>query len=121
MTRKPLTIYHNPRCSKSRAALELLQESGATYSVVEYLISPPDEAALERLLEQLGKEPHEIARKGEDRYRELKLAERGPGMSRKEWIKILCANPILIERPIVTDGKRAVIGRPPESVAVLLK
>jgi arsenate reductase len=112
------TIYHNPRCSKSREALALLAEGGATARVVEYLKAPPTEAELDALLTKLGVEPAAIVRTGEDRYAELGL--KGKDLSRAEWVKVLAANPILIERPIVVVGDRAVIGRPPERVKDLL-
>lgn len=116
---KKFVLYHNSRCSKSREVLSILEKSKVPFEVVAYLETPPDEITLDILLKQLGKEPSEIVRKGEDEYEELKLAS-NPPKSRKEWIKILIQHPILIERPIVTDGKRAVIGRPPENVKILL-
>ncbi len=114
-----LEICHNPRCSKSRAALEILEGSGAELRVRRYLDDPPDEAELDRVLRLLGKEPKELCRLGEDVAKELGLAT--ADMSREEWIETMVANPILIERPVVVspDG-RAVVGRPPESVQALL-
>jgi arsenate reductase len=114
-----LEIWHNPRCSKSRAALELLEGSGADLRVRRYLEDPPDEAELDRVLRLLGKEPRELCRLGEDVAKELGLAD--AHMSREEWVKTMVANPILIERPVVVaDDGRAVVGRPPESVQSLL-
>lgn len=115
----PVTVYHNSRCSKSRAALELLREAGKEVRVVDYLASPPTVEDLDRLLRLMNLEPEAVTRKKEDRYRELGLGERPPA-SREEWLRVLVENPILIERPIATDGKRAVIGRPPENVRALL-
>ncbi|MCM2277297.1 MAG: arsenate reductase (glutaredoxin) [Oligoflexia bacterium] len=114
-----LTIFHNQQCSKSRATLKILEEAKGSYSVVNYLETPPTAAELDALLNQLGLEPEAIVRKGEDRYEELGL-EAKPPRSRAEWIDVLVKNPILIERPIVTNGKKAVIGRPPENVKALL-
>lgn len=111
-------LYHNPRCSKSRTALALLQERHLDLEVVRYLENPPDEAALRELLDQLGMTPLELMRRGEARYRELGL--RAADVSDDERIRAMAENPILIERPIfITDGK-AVIGRPPERVLELL-
>ncbi|MDB5098184.1 MAG: arsenate reductase [Cyanobacteria bacterium RYN_339] len=113
-----VTIYHNPRCSKSRQALALLQEGGREPQVVKYLDTPPDEATLDRLLTQLGLEPQALMRTGEDRYAELGLATKQ--MTRAEAVRVLAQNPILIERPIVVVGDRAVVARPPERVRELL-
>lgn len=114
-----LKIYHNTRCSKSRSACELLSEHHQKFETVEYLKTPPSAQELDHLLKLLGMEPHEIVRKGEDAFKELKL-DKNPPKTRKAWIDILAKNPILIERPIVTDGKKAVIGRPPERVLELI-
>lgn len=112
-----VTIWHNPRCSKSRAALDLLAERGIEPGVVRYLDDAPDRADLEDVLRRLGTDdPREIIRTGEPRYRELGLAE----ADRDALLNALVANPILIERPIVLLGERAVIGRPPERVLDLL-
>ena len=111
-------LYHNPRCSKSRAALALLQERDVDLDVVRYLENPPDEAALRELLGQLGMTPLELMRRGEARYRELGL--KGPDVSDDERIRAMAENPILIERPIFTTRGKAVIGRPPERVLELL-
>jgi len=108
-----VTIYHNPRCSKSRATLALLQERGITPEIIEYLKMPPSEAELDHILSLLGKEPDELMRKGEATYREH---IKGKVLSRTEAIALMVAHPIVIERPIVLKGERAAIGRPPESV-----
>lgn len=113
-----VTIYHNPRCSKSRQALALLEEAGAEPTVVKYLDTPPDAAAMDKLLSQLGLEPQALMRTGEDRYAELGL--KGKQLTREEAIRVLVENPILIERPIVVKGDRAVVARPPERVRELL-
>ena len=111
-----VTIYHNPRCSKSREALERLRERGIEPRIIEYLKSPPNESAMERLLDQLGMEPDQLVRKKEEAYVRLELAQ----ADRKSLIRAMVDNPILIERPIVVRGERARLGRPPERVLELL-
>ena len=111
-------LYHNPRCSKSRAALALLKERDLDLEVVRYLETPPDEAALRELLGQLGMTPLELMRRGEARYRELGL--KGADISDGKRIRAMAENPILIERPIFITNGRAVVGRPPERVLELL-
>jgi len=113
-----LTIYHNGDCSKSRATLSLIEASGKPFQIINYLETPPTPETLDRLLTLLGKAPEDIVRSHEDRYEELALALEPPS-DRRGWIEVLCQNPILIERPIVTDGIRAVVGRPPENVLKL--
>jgi arsenate reductase (glutaredoxin) len=113
-----LTIYHNPRCTKSRNTLGLLQERGLEPHVIEYLKDPPTKSELKAVLGKLGFKPEELVRKGEDVYRS-KYA--GKKLSDAQWIDAMVADPILIERPIVVSGQRAVIGRPPENVLQLLK
>ena len=110
-------IYHNPRCGKSRAALALLQARGVPYRIVEYLKTPPDKSQLRELLRQLGMRPEQLVRKGEDVYKEQFA---GKPMSDEQWLDALAAHPILIERPIVVRGTRAVVGRPPEKVLEVL-
>ena len=111
-------LYHNPRCSKSRGALALLQERDVELEVVRYLENPPDEAALRELLGQLGMTPLELMRRGESRYRELGL--KAADVSDDERIRAMTENPILIERPIFVTHGKAVVGRPPERVLELL-
>lgn len=110
-------IYHNPRCSKSRATLALLEEHGVAPKVVEYLKSPPNATELERILTMLKKEPRELMRSGEREFKQAGLDD--PGLSRSDQIKRMVANPKVIERPIVVCGDRAIIGRPPENVREL--
>lgn len=112
------TIYHNPRCSKSRAALGLLESREIEFEVVKYLEQPPSEKELRRIVKLLGIKPQQLVRKGEKIYKELGLGEQT--LSDKEWIATLAAHPTLIERPIVVHGDRAAIGRPTENVAELL-
>ena len=112
-----VTIWHNPRCSKSRQASEILQERGVDATVVRYLDEAPSRDELERVLGLLGTDdPTAIARRGEDRWKELGL----DGAERSAVLDAMAANPILIERPIVIRGDRAVVGRPPEKVLELL-
>ncbi len=113
-----VTLYHNPRCSKSRAALQLIQSQGITPEVVEYLKQPPDAATLTGLLEMLGMQPRELMRTKEPEYRALGLDD--PALSREALIQAMVEHPCLIERPIVVSGPRAVLGRPPERVADIL-
>ena len=110
-------IYHNPRCSKSRAACALLQEKGFTAEVVDYLRTPPSRDELARIVQRLGMRPEEIVRTGEAVYKE---SYRGRTLSDDEWLDALAAHPILIERPIIIVGDKAVVGRPPERVLELL-
>lgn len=117
MTEPNVTVWHNPRCSKSRGALALLAERGIDPDVVRYLDAAPSRAELVDVLRRLGTEdPMAIVRTGEARYRELGLA----GADRDTLLDALAANPILIERPIVLVGDRAVVARPPERALDLL-
>jgi len=113
-----ITIYHNPRCSKSRRTLELLRERGLEPRILEYLKTPPDTATLERLLNMLGLEPRELMRKQEKEYQEHELAN--PELSRDALIAAMVAHPKLIERPIVITDDKAALGRPPEAVLDVL-
>ena len=116
--RSNFTIYHNPRCSKSRATLELLQEHGVEPKIIEYLKSPPNPAALKSILAKLKLRPEQLIRKTEDLYKDL-IA--GKNLNDAQLIAAMVDNPILIERPIVVAGTRAALGRPPETVLTLLK
>jgi arsenate reductase len=113
-----VTIYHNPRCTKSRAALKLIEERGITPKVVEYLNTPPSPAALKAILKKLGLKPSDLLRKSEPRYAELGLKDRT--LDDDALIALMAENPILIERPIVVAGGKAAIGRPPEKVLEIL-
>ncbi|MBD1552661.1 arsenate reductase (glutaredoxin) [Pseudomonas typographi] len=113
-----LTLYHNPRCSKSRGALELLEARGLAATVVRYLETPPDAATLQALLGKLGITARELLRTGEDEYKALNLA--APGLSEQALIEAMVAHPKLIERPILVNGDKAVIGRPPEKILEIL-
>lgn len=111
-------IYHNPRCSKSRQTLALLEEKGVSPDIVEYLNMPPSAAELSDILARLGMEPRDLMRKGEAAYKENGLGD--DSLSRDALIQAMVDNPILIERPIVLTGDKAAIGRPPESVLDIL-
>ncbi|HEY2095228.1 MAG TPA: arsenate reductase (glutaredoxin) [Pseudonocardia sp.] len=118
MSEPSVTVWHNPRCSKSRGALALLAERGVDPEVVRYLDTAPSRAELVDVLRRLGSDdPLVITRTGEARYRELGLA----GADRDTVMDALAANPILIERPIVLVGDRAVVARPPERALELLE
>jgi arsenate reductase (glutaredoxin) len=112
------TIYHNPRCSKSRATLDLIVARGFSPCVIEYLANPPSVAEVERLLAMLGLAPRELMRKDEDEYRDLGLAD--PGLTHEQLVAAIAANPRLLQRPIVVVGSKAAIGRPPEAVLAIL-
>lgn len=113
-----VTIYHNPRCSKSRQTLALLEDKGVSPKVVEYLKTPPSVDELKGILKKLGLKPQDIVRKCEARYAELGLKDRA--VSDEELIALMADNPVLIERPIVVADGKAAIGRPPETVLTIL-
>ncbi|MDX8407713.1 MAG: arsenate reductase (glutaredoxin) [Mariprofundaceae bacterium] len=112
-----ITIYHNPRCSKSRQTLALLKERNIEPDIIEYLQTPPSAAELDRILTLLGIEPEALMRKGEDEY---KAHFKGKGLSRQQAIALMVQFPKVIERPIVVHGDRAALGRPPEQVLEIL-
>lgn len=113
-----MIIYHNPKCSKSREALSLLNEANCRVEIREYLKVPPSQKELKELLNKLDSKPIDIVRKSEalfiEKYKNKKITS-------AQWIKILSENPILIERPIVITNEKAVVGRPPVLVLDLLK
>ncbi|MFW5700401.1 MAG: arsenate reductase (glutaredoxin) [Cyclobacteriaceae bacterium] len=112
-----MKIYHNPRCRKSRETLQLLKDAGKEPEIIEYLKTPPSTAQLKEIIDLLQVSPEQIIRKGEklykDKFKNKKIDD-------QEWLKILNENPVLIERPIVISNNKAVIGRPPENVKVLI-
>ena len=112
-----ITIYHNPRCSKSRATLALLEERGITPQIIEDLKTPPTEAELAAVLKKLGMNARDLIRTGEDVFKDN---FQGRTLDNAGWLCALAENPILIERPIVIKEERAIIGRPPEKVLELL-
>lgn len=113
-----VTLYHNPRCSKSREALALLQAKGCEPNVILYLDMPPTAKALKELLATLQITARQLLRKTEDAYKELNLADEK--LTETALIKAMVANPKLIERPIAVNGNKAVIGRPPANVLNIL-
>lgn len=117
MSSEETVIYHNPRCSKSRQTLELLSSRGINPRVVRYLETPPTTDEIERLIDLLGVEPHALLRPKEQAYRETGLSRQS---DRQAIVAAIAQHPILIERPIVVRGNRAVFGRPPENVLDLL-
>lgn len=113
-----LTLYHNPRCSKSRSALQLLEERGLTPSIVRYLDTPLNAAQLQALLSKLAISPRQLLRTGEDEYKTLGLDD--PQLSDAQLIDAMVSQPKLIERPILVVGDKAIVGRPPEKVLEIL-
>lgn len=111
-------IYHNPRCSKSRQALQLLRDNGVEPHITEYLKTPPNKAELEKILQMLDLEPRELMRKKEKVYKEAGLDN--PDLSREQLIQGMIEHPKLIERPIVIKGQKAALGRPPEQILEIL-
>jgi arsenate reductase (glutaredoxin) len=113
-----VTIYHNPRCSKSRATLALIEARGVKPKIVDYLKTPPSAAELKAILRKLGLKPRDILRTSETVYAELGLEDRE--VDDDALIALMVKNPILIERPIVVSGSKAAVGRPPENVLAIL-
>ncbi len=112
------TIYHNPRCSKSRQTLQLLKDNNIEPVVIEYLKSPPSAPVIDNILNLLNIEPRELMRKNETSYKENNLDN--PALTRAELIAAMVQHPILIERPIVVSNNQAAIGRPPENVLEII-
>ncbi len=112
-----MKIYHNPRCSKSRQTLALLENKNVEVEIIEYLKTPPTVSELTNILKQLNVTPTEILRQGEAEYKEF---IKGKSLSAEELIQLMVKYPKVIERPIVSDGKKAIIGRPPENVFELI-
>jgi arsenate reductase len=113
-----VTIYHNPRCSKSRQTLALLETRGIEPKVIEYLVAPPDAPTLKAILGKLGIGARDLMRKKEAPYKELGLAD--TGLTEDALIRAMVENPILMERPVVLAGTQAALGRPPEKVLDIL-
>jgi len=114
---KVATIYHNPRCSKSRQALAILEETGTSVEIIEYLKVPPTQEKLTQLITMLNIPPHDILRTKENAYKQCGLSSNS---TTEDIIKAINENPILLERPIVIVGQAAIIGRPPENICQLL-
>lgn len=113
-----VTIFHNPRCSKSRQTLALLKERGVSPRIIEYLIDPPDPKELDGILRLLDLGPRQLMRTGEAAYATLGLSD--VTLSREALIGAMCANPALIQRPVVLANGKAAVGRPPEKVLAIL-
>lgn len=111
-----MKIYHNPSCSKSRQTLQLIKDAGKEVEVIEYLNAPPSFDELKQLINLLGRSPEQLLRKNEAIFKEL---FKGKSLSDDEWIKAMIDYPKLMERPIVIEGNKAVLGRPPENVKAL--
>ena len=111
-----ITIWHNNRCGKSRSALNILQEKGITPHVVKYLDTPPTAAEIRDVLKKAGIKAHDLIRTGEEEYKPYK----GKTLTESQWIQAMAEHPILIERPVVINGDKAVIARPPEKVLEIL-
>ena len=109
-----VTIYHNPRCSKSRQTLQLLEEKGVDPNIVLYLEAPPDQGTLSKLINQLGITARELIRSGEDEYKAMKLSDKS--LSDEALVNAMVRSPKLIQRPIVVANGKAVLGRPPENI-----
>lgn len=117
-SKQSITLWHNPRCSKSRGTLELLRERGVEPVIVDYQKNPPTVAEIERALKLLGRAPRELMRKSEAVYAELRLDD--PSLTRQQLIQAMAEHPILIERPVAFANGKAAIGRPPEDVLAIL-
>ncbi len=115
---KNVRIFHNPKCSKCRLTMDILNDHGVDVTVVDYLNTPPDATELNEVLTLLGIEPRELMRKHEAPYKENKLDN--PDLNREQLIQAMIDQPILIERPIIINGNKATIGRPPEKVLDIL-
>jgi arsenate reductase len=114
-----VTIWHNPRCGKSRQALELLKSKGIDPAIREYLKQPPTKAEVEKLIELVGGDVKDLIRDGEPEFK--KLGKKKADLTRADVAKAIAAHPILLQRPVVVSGRRAALGRPPEAVLSLLK
>jgi arsenate reductase len=114
-----LTIWHNPRCSKSRQTLELLRKEGIEPMIREYLEEPPSKAEVEKLIDLMGGDPHDLIRAGEPEFKAL--GKKKADLGKADIATAIAAHPILLQRPIVVAGSRAVIGRPADAVLPLLR
>ncbi len=112
-----MKIYHNPRCGKSRQTLKIIEEHHIHPEIIKYLENPPSEQELKNIIAMLGIKAEALVRKNEKIFKEQ---FKGRELTEDEWIKAMVANPILIERPIVIKGEKAILGRPPENVNELL-
>lgn len=111
-----VTIYHNPKCKKSQETLKFLREKRVEPKIIEYLKTPPKKEELRQIVNKLHKTPEDLVRKSEKEYKEN---FKGKQLTQEEWLEAMAKFPKLIERPIVVNGKKAVIGRPPENIKTL--
>ena len=114
-----ITLWHNPRCTKSRETLELLHAKGIEPTVREYLKQPPSKAEVEALIARVGGDPTALIRDGEPEFKALKMKK--ADLTRADIARAIVAHPILLQRPVLVSGKKAAIGRPPEAVLAILK
>ena len=114
-----IKIFHNPRCSKSRQTLTILENNGVDFDIIEYLKESPNKETLLQIINLLDIKPRDLIRKGETVYKEKLL--NSENLTDDDLVQFMVDNPILIERPIVYDDNRAIIGRPPENVLIFLK
>lgn len=112
-----MKIYHNPRCRKSREGLQIIQEAGVEIEIIKYLEEVPSKNELKEILKKLNIPAEKLIRKGESIFKEN---YKGQHLSNEEWINVMIKHPQLIERPIVINGDKAVIGRPPQNIETLL-
>ncbi|OYP36560.1 arsenate reductase (glutaredoxin) [Rhodopirellula sp. MGV] len=113
-----IEVFHNPRCTKSREAVELLKSRGIEFEEIRYLDDPPSAKVLRQVIKKLGIKPEQLVRKKEKLYKELDLD--AESFTDRDWIDVMVANPKLIERPIVIQGDKAAIGRPIDNIVDLL-
>lgn len=119
MAQAKVTIWHNPRCGKSRDTLALLREKGVSPDVREYLKQPPSKKEIETLLDQLGVEPRALVRDGEAEFKAT--GKKAAALTRKDAVELIAKHPILLQRPVVVSGDKAAIGRPPEAVLTIVQ
>jgi len=112
-----MQIFHNPRCRKSREALEFLHKAGKEPEIIEYLRNPPSAVEIQEVLKKLGLRPLDIIRKSEVLF---KQNYKGKDLTDEQWVQVMAENPILIERPIVISGDKAVVGRPTENISRII-
>lgn len=112
-----MKIYHNPRCRKSRETLQIIEQSGREVEIIEYLNKPPSFDELKEITQLLGLKPYDLLRRGEEVFKEK---FKGKELTDEQWIEAMISYPKLMERPIVVQGKKAILGRPPENVKELL-
>ena len=118
MSTQTVILYHNPRCSKSRKALQIIRAKGIEPEIIEYLRNPPDISTLKRLITMLGIDAEKLVRKNEPTFKVMHLLE--SEIDTEQWLELLQQNPVLLQRPIIIANNNAIIGRPPERVSEFL-